>query len=213
MDCFASLAMTMWRQPLRQNADFPRRINVIWVVQSRLQKYSASVVGQITRITPPVSRQMRGARDRHERAVRCDGRERRDRRTRLTHTAKSCGPDAAVLALSPREAKLLGGDGGKKAVHRGEHEVSRKAIAQGRPECSRCPVCSCAVLFAQIARETAGAASTRSSLRPLFERAGCSSANLGQFMSRDRERIFSRRHPPCAQLRTGAGDPVFQRQQ
>src|SRR5215208_396182 len=26
-------------------------------------------------------------------------------------------------------------------------EVSRKAIAQGRPECSRCPVCSCAVLF------------------------------------------------------------------
>src|SRR5215216_2432108 len=60
------------------------------------------------------------------------------------------------------------GDGGKRAVLRGEHEVSRKAIAQGRPECSRCPVCSCAVLFAQIARETAGAASTRSSLRPLF---------------------------------------------
>src|SRR5437899_4779724 len=64
-------------------------------------------------------------------------------------------------------SKLLGGDGGKRAVHRGEHEVSRKAIAQGRPECSRCPVCSCALLFAQIARETAGAASTRSSLRPL----------------------------------------------
>src|SRR6185295_6381755 len=83
-------------------------------------------------------------------------------------TAKSCGSGAAVLALSPREAKLLGGDGGKKAVHRGEHEVSRKAIAQGRPECSRCPVCSCARSCAQIARETAGAASTRSSLRPLF---------------------------------------------
>src|SRR6266513_5869893 len=59
-------------------------------------------------------------------------------------------------------------NGGKRAVLREEHEVSRKAIAQGRPECSRCPVCSCAVLFAQIARETAGAASTRSSLRPLF---------------------------------------------
>src|SRR5216117_1976963 len=67
-------------------------------------------------------------------------------------------------------SKLLGGDGGKRAVHRGELEVSRKAIAQGRPECSRCPVCSCAFLFAQIARETAGAASTRSSLRPLFKR-------------------------------------------
>src|SRR5206468_11988859 len=69
-------------------------------------------------------------------------------------------------------SKLLGGDGGKRAVHRGELEVSRKAIAQGRPECSRCPVCSCAVLFAQIARETAGAASTRSSLRPPTKRAG-----------------------------------------
>src|SRR2546427_2138185 len=67
-------------------------------------------------------------------------------------------------------SKLLIGDGGKRAVLRGEHEVSRKAIAQGRPECSRCLVCSCAALFAQIARETAGAASTRSSLRPLISR-------------------------------------------
>src|SRR5215207_9436322 len=76
-----------------------------------------------------------------------------------------------------------------------EHEVSRKAIAQGRPECSRCPVCSCALLFAQIARETAGAASTRSSLRPLTKRAGSSPANLGQFMSRDRSRIFNFHRP------------------
>ena len=36
------------------------------------------------------------------------------------------------------------GDGGKRAVLREEHEVSRKAIAQGRPGCSSCPVCSCA---------------------------------------------------------------------
>jgi hypothetical protein len=56
----------------------------------------------------------------------------------LERTAKSCGPDVAVLALSPREAKLLGGDGGKRAVRRGEHEVSRKATAQGRPGCSAC---------------------------------------------------------------------------
>ena len=132
-----------------------------------MQKYSAFVLTQISRITPPVSPQMRGARDRHERAVRCDGRGWRARRTRLKRTAKSCGSGVAVLALSSREASPAG-DGGKRAVLREEHEVSRKAIAQGRPECSRCPVCSCAVLFAQIARETAGAASTRSSLRPLF---------------------------------------------
>src|SRR2546422_9611111 len=92
-------------------------------------------------------------------------------------------------------SKLLGSDGGKRAVHRGELEVSRKAIAQGRPECSRCPVCSCAFLLAQIARETAGAASTRSSLRPLSKRAGSSPVKLGQLMSRDRERIFHCHHP------------------
>src|SRR5687768_17210511 len=128
---------------------------------------------------------MRGVGHRHERAVRCDGRRWRDRRTRRMCTVKSCGPDAAVLALSPREAKLLGGDGGKKAVNQGKHEVSRKAIAQRSPECSRCPVCSCALLFAQIERETAGAASTRSSLRPLSFRRANEDANLGRSASRE----------------------------
>src|SRR6266516_6474366 len=79
-----------------------------------------------------------------------------------------------------KRAMRSAGDGGNKAVLREEHEVSRKAIAQGRPECSRCPVCSCATCYAQIARETAGAASTRSSLRPLNKRAGSYPANLGR---------------------------------
>jgi hypothetical protein len=39
------------------------------------QKYSAFVLTQITPITPPVSRRRRGVGHRHERAVRCDGRE------------------------------------------------------------------------------------------------------------------------------------------
>ena len=80
---------------------------------------------------------MRGAaRDRHERAVGCGGREVRERRVRMTRTAKSCGPDAAVLASSWQK-QASAGDGGKRAVHRGEHEVSRQATAQGRPECFR----------------------------------------------------------------------------
>jgi hypothetical protein len=48
---------------------------------------------------------------------------------------KSCGPDAATLASSFRndpEATVT-----TKPVRRGEHEVSRKAIARGRPECFR----------------------------------------------------------------------------
>src|SRR5215207_3080410 len=96
------------------------------------------------------------------------------RELRLTCVARAYG-EVVWFGRRGAGAKLRGvyflrGDGGKRAVLRGEHEVSRKAIAQGRPECSRCPVCSCAVLLAQIARETAGAASTRSSLRPLSRR-------------------------------------------
>jgi hypothetical protein len=121
---------------------------------------------------PVPSHPVRGAaRDRHERAVGCDGRRWRARRTRRKRTAKSCGSGAAVLALSPRGAKLLEGDGGKRAVLRGEHEVSRKPLRrEGRsvPAALYARVQFC---LAQIARETAGAASTRSSLRPLsFER-------------------------------------------
>src|SRR6185437_3373900 len=90
-----------------------RRANHQKSVESLARKYSAFVLTQITGITPPVSRQMRGARERHERAVRCDGRGRRRRRTRLMRTAKSCGSDVAVLALRPGEAKLLRDNGGK----------------------------------------------------------------------------------------------------
>ena len=102
---------------------------------------------------------------------------------------RGAGVKLAVAHRSYRIERGLAGDGGKRAVLREEHEVSRKAIAQGRPECSRCPVCSCAVLFAQIARETAGAASTRSSLRPLFRRGTNEDASLGRNAPRDREVI------------------------
>src|SRR2546425_7303327 len=57
----------------------------------------------------------------------------------------------------------------KKPAHRGEHEVSRKAIAQGMSECFRCPVCSCAPTVQFLAHETAGAARTRHSLHLCFE--------------------------------------------
>src|SRR6187431_679441 len=100
---------------------------------------------------------------------------------RLTCAARTYG-EVVWFGRRGAGAKLAirsAGDGGKIAVLREEHEVSRKAIAQGRPGCSSCPVCSCAVLFAQIARETAGAASTRSSLRPRFEESN-KIANLGQ---------------------------------
>ncbi|SIO32953.1 hypothetical protein SAMN05443247_04026 [Bradyrhizobium erythrophlei] len=57
------------------------------------------------------------------------------RRTRAWRTAKSCGPDAPMLASSLRiqsQATVA-----RKPGRRGEHEVSRKTIAQGRPDCLR----------------------------------------------------------------------------
>src|ERR1700716_922792 len=61
-------------------------------------------------------------------------------------TAKTCGPDAAVLASSCPGVHALGANGGKRAVLRGERVISRKAIAQGMSDCLRCPVCSYAQL-------------------------------------------------------------------
>ena len=52
------------------------------------------------------------------------------------------------------------------------------------------PVCSCAFCQVCFAHETAGAACTRSSLRPLNKRAGSLIANLGRNAPRDRAGMF-----------------------
>ena len=128
----------------------------------------------------------RGAyHDRHERGTGSDGRGSCDRRSRRTRTAKACGPDVAVLASMLLE--LSGRYGGKRAVLRGEHAISRKAIAQGRPDALRWTCMLVCALFVHIAHETAGAARTRSSLRPLFGEGGKLFAKLGQNVPRDRE--------------------------
>ena len=80
----------------------------------------------------------------------------------------------------------------RKPVHRGDRVISRKAIAQGRPGVLRCPVCSCAAYLVQTAHETAGAARTRSSLRPLFERAGNSRKTRARCAAGMRSRVYQR---------------------
>jgi hypothetical protein len=84
----------------------------------------------------------------------CGGRGCAFRRTAHGRTAKSCGPGAAMLALS--SWSYLRVTVTKKPAHRGEHEVSRKAIAQGMSECFRSPVCSCAPFFAQFGTRDRG---------------------------------------------------------
>ena len=138
---------------------------------------------------------MRGARERHERAVDAMDADGADDVARRKRTVKSCGPDVAVLALSC-VGLISRSDGGKRAVRRGEHEVSRKAIAQGRPGCSRCTcMLVCAFALRTCTRDRG------CSQHPVFPapsdsmRAGSCQANLGQFMSRECRVIF-RCHRP-----------------
>src|SRR2546428_298900 len=75
----------------------------------------------------------------------------------------------------------------KKPAHRGERDISRKAVAQGMSECFRSPVCSCAPTVQFLAHETAGAARTRHSLRPRFSREAKNLHHSGEIAPRDRE--------------------------
>ena len=59
------------------------------------------------------------------------------RTKRLQRTAKSCGPSAATVA-STRPACAGTATVTTNAAHRGEHEVSRKTIARGKPGCLGC---------------------------------------------------------------------------
>jgi hypothetical protein len=54
----------------------------------------------------------------------------------------------------------------------GERGISRQTIAQGMPECSGCTCMLVCASHSTLAHETAGAASTRHSLLPLFEGKG-----------------------------------------
>ena len=57
---------------------------------------------------------------------------------RETRTAKSCGPDAPTLAFKlAMMLRITLMTVARKPGHRGEHEISRKTIAQGRPDCLR----------------------------------------------------------------------------
>jgi hypothetical protein len=120
---------------MRVKSDFQRYFNVIWVVQSSSQKYSTFQTPQISGYwRRPVLTRGRFAIVTNVGAG-CDGRDgARDERC-LLRTTKSCGPDAPVLASSWRAVSRR--RRWQKAGHRGEREVSRKAIAQGEPELVR----------------------------------------------------------------------------
>jgi hypothetical protein len=127
----------------------------------------------------------------------------------LLRTAKPCGPgtrcwcqvaggeiDPTGFAFAINPAVTVT----RRIRRRGEHGISRKTIAQGMPACSDCTCMLVCVSFVHFAHETAGAASTRRSLRPLLLGArvlshdpGASRCGIGrpclQFMECERTRI------------------------
>ena len=69
--CFASKRnLDAQLRPIGTTGKSPKTCPVLF---AKIFRFTFST--QITGITPPVSRQMRGVGHRHERAVRCDGRE------------------------------------------------------------------------------------------------------------------------------------------
>ena len=140
----------------------------------------------------PIPSHSEGVGRRHGRWTGCGGRwftPRRWRGLSVRQNRVVLAPVAGVKLSDKRKRKRQRRSQPRTRL-RGDHGISRKAIAQGRPGVLRCPVCSCAAFLVQIAHETAGAARTRSSLRPLIEEGGKFLAKLGRNASRDREPIF-----------------------
>jgi hypothetical protein len=112
---------------VRQQAKFASGFNLIWVVQSRRQKYFAFLLPLIGGYSRP-SRLDRGALrvvtdvERGMRWTRGAA-----RRTVLTRTAKSCRPDTPTLVSSLR---ISAGDGGKKA--RFTEETTKETVKTTR---------------------------------------------------------------------------------
>jgi hypothetical protein len=76
MDCFACARNDEFIQHLRQSSPTGKSLLIFRnYVKPENQKYSASLLTQISCSILPVYRDKRGDRDRHDRAVGCDGRE------------------------------------------------------------------------------------------------------------------------------------------
>jgi hypothetical protein len=143
-------------------------------VQPSREKYFACAVGQITATSSRRPAPERGAYAQSPRTLGAgrDGRVGVARRAIQARTAKSCGPGIPTLMSSLRmiapQATVA-----KEPGHRGEHEISRKTIARGMPECFGVPAVTTLVCFFQFAREAAGATGTRHSLLPLSIEGHC----------------------------------------
>ena len=147
----------------------------------------------------------------------CDGRLRRQACSHARRDVRSVRRSRVVLA--PRPWRYVGWEqsrrqrGQKRPLPRGELEVSRKAIARGKPGCPGCTCQNRVRSSLPIAHGNAGAAGARLSLRPQSERGPTNSTTQAKITPWERERVSCtingcRRLPTdraSARPRTGSG--------
>src|SRR6478672_12897863 len=99
-------------------------------------------------------------------------------------TAKPCGPDTPTLVSSCAEVSAWRRWQESPVTGESAEETVTPSRREGRIASAE-PVCSCASFYVQLAHETAGAACTRSSLRPLPLTRAKVQATLGHIMPRE----------------------------
>ena len=93
----------------------------------------------------------------------------------------------------------------RRIRRRGEHGISRKAIARGMPECSDCTCMLVCAFFRTICTRDRGCSVHPAFPAPSLLEGQVRAKSRALSARRDRRVMFSRHHPH-------AGDPVFQRQ-
>ncbi len=107
-------------------------------------------------------------------------------------TVWSWRPDAGVK--SAMMLRIMPMMGARKPGPQGELGISRKATAQGMPDCLRFTcMLVCVSFVALFAHETAGAACTRHPLRPPFLRAGNAAQSSGEIRREKADGCFGER--------------------
>jgi hypothetical protein len=131
------IAVSGHRPAFRGNVVLLKRINVIWAVQSPLQKFFRSLLTQITCISLAVSSHWRGG----SRSSRTRGGMRWTRMVPITNGAR--GGRRSRVVLTPRRWRQVGerdftGDGGNQA--RSPGRARNKLLKPSRGECRVIPV-------------------------------------------------------------------------
>ena len=145
-----------------------RQFNLIWIVQSFREKHFASVLTQITGLSPAIPSHQRGV----SRSSRTLVRDAMDAARHETNDVARGRQSRVVLTprrwrLSPREASFSRAMVARKPGHQGERVISRKTIVQGMPGRFR-RTCGDYRVLTTFCTRAAGATSTRHSLRNGF---------------------------------------------